>query len=409
MGSVTTPSRWTSRKSTTCRGRAWVAFIVALLVLALAAPADAKKKKKGGKKGKTPSGKTSGKSTGATKAVPDDETDDASDDEKEPTPSKPPVESSPVEEKPPADADETPKPKKPAKEKPPEPEDADGSGLPALTFGVGGKALFRSVAWTGDMGMLAPYSLSPGPEVALWGEVYPMAFMSTGFAANIGLYGGFNYGIGAKSRTPAGTELTTAYQDFLVGLKVRIPLGMFIPYVAGAYGVQGFKLDPSAMDRPNFSYAFFRPGAGARIQATPMVDIDIGVGPLIVLGLGTAVGEVKAPQFYPRSTAFGIDANLSVGIRFSSLIGVRVGADFRQYGLATNYMAGTGSTIVAAGATDRYITAWGGLELILDGMGGGPGGGDDEPAPAKKPAAKKKPAADDFADDDKEKEAKEEE
>ena len=399
MGSVIPPTCRTKPKSRTW-GRAWVAFIIALLVLALAAPADAKKKKKGGKKGKTPSGKT----TGGTKAAPveaDDETDEASD-EKAPTPSKSSESSTGGDDKPPAPSDADEVPKKPAKAEKPaaEPDDGEGSGLPALQFGIGGKALFRTLSWTDDNGALAPYSLSPGPEVGGWLEAYPAAFMTTGFAANIGIFGSFNYGLGAKSKTPAGTELTTKYQDFLVGLKVRIPLGMFNPYVSGAYGGQTFKLDPPGTDRPNFNYSFIRPGAGVRIQATPMVDIEVGAGFLLVNGLGTQPGEVKTAAFFPRATATGIDAGLSIGVRFSNLIGVRAGADFRQYGIASGYQAG--DPVVAGGATDRYITAWGGVELLLDGVGGGPaGGGDEEAAPAKKAPAKKAAPPPDEPDEEK--------
>jgi hypothetical protein len=404
MGSVIPPTCRTQPKSRTW-GRAWVAFVVALLVLALAAPADAKKKKKGGKKGKTPSGKTTG---GGAKAPvdADDETDSASSDDKEPTPSKPSSDSSTgSDDKPPAPSDAEEVPKKPAKAEKPaaEPDDAEGSGLPALQFGIGGKALFRTLSWTDDMGALAPYSLSPGPEVGGWLEAYPAAFMTTGFAANIGIFGSFNYGIGAKSRTPANTELTTKYQDFLVGLKVRIPLGMFNPYVSAAYGGQTFKLDPPGMDRPNFNYTFIRPGAGVRIQATPMVDIEVGAGFLIVNGLGTQPGEVKSAMFFPRATASGIDAGLSIGVRFSSLLGVRAGADFRQYGMTSGFQAG--DPVVAGGATDRYITAWGGVELLLDGAGGGPaGGGDEEAAPAKKAPPKKAAPADEPTEDKEDKE-----
>jgi hypothetical protein len=405
MGSVIPPTCRTQPKSRTW-GRAWVAFIIALLVLALAAPADAKKKKKsGGKKGKTPSGKTTGGAKPAVEA--DDETDEASSDEKAPTPSKPSSESGTGgDDKPPAPADAEEVTKQPAKADKPvaESDDGEGSGLPALQFGIGGKALFRTLSWTDDNGVLAPYSLSPGPEVGGWFEVYPAAFMTTGFAANIGIFGSFNYGIGAKSRTapPANTELTTKYQDFLVGLKVRIPLGMFNPYVSGAYGVQTFKLEPGAGDRPNFSYSFIRPGAGVRIQATPMIDIDVGAGFLLVNGMGTAAGELKSAMFFPRATATGIDAGLSIGVRFSSLIGVRAGADFRQYGVTSGYQAG--DPVVAGGATDRYITAWGGVELLLDGVGGGPaGGGDEEAAPAKK-APPKKAAPDEFDEEKTEKE-----
>ena len=110
--------------------------------------------------------------------------------------------------------------------------------------------MFRTLRWNEDMGALAPYTLSPGPEVGAWLEAYPAAFATDGFAANIGLFGSFNYGIGAQSKLPSGTMLTTKYQDFLAGVKVRIPLGMIIPYVAGAYGMQKFHLEPADPPEP---------------------------------------------------------------------------------------------------------------------------------------------------------------
>jgi hypothetical protein len=255
------------------------------------------------------------------------------------------------------------------------------------------------------MGALAPYTLSPGPEVSGWLETYPAAFATDGFAANIGLYGNFNLGIGAESKLPNGDKLTTKYQDFLGGLKVRIPLGSFIPYVAGAYGMQKFELTPAAADnsRPNFNYAFIRAGAGARIMLTPEFDLDVGGGYLIVTNTGTAPGQLKA--LYPNATANGLDVNLSLGYRITSLIGIRAGGDFRQYGVALHWRNGNPG-VIAGGATDRYITVWGGIEIILDGVGGGEAA---EAAPAKKaPAkAKKAPASDEepAADSDKEEKA----
>ena len=85
--------------------------------------------------------------------------------------------------------------------------------------------------------------------------------------------------------------------------------------------------------------------------------------------------------------------NLSLGFRVTSMIGVRVGGDFRQYGLSLHSTNGQ-TSIIAGGATDRYITVWGGLEIVLYGVGGGGGGGEEgEAAPAKKPAPKAKKAA----------------
>jgi hypothetical protein len=382
------------RRSTAARA---LAFMVALLfVLGAPLSAEAKKKKK---KGKTPSSST--KKSSGKQAAPADESDETDSDEKASSKKAPADEGEEKEAaKPPApplegEGEGTP-PKKAPKPKPaPAAEGAAGEGTPgglaALRFGLGGKAMFRTLTWNEDMGALAPYTLSPGPEVGAWLEAYPAAFATDGFAANIGLYGSFNYGIGAQSKLPSGAMLTTKYQDFLAGVKVRIPVGMIIPYVAAAYGMQKFHLEPAdpAGTRPNFNYAFIRAGAGARAQFTPSIDMDLGAGYLIVTGLGSQAGEVQA--LYPNAKGNGVDVNLSLGFRVTSMIGVRVGGDFRQYGLSLHSTNGQ-TSIIAGGATDRYITVWGGLEIVLDGVGGG-GGEEGEAAPAKKPAPKAKKAA----------------
>jgi hypothetical protein len=381
------------RRSTAARA---LAFMVALLfVLGASLSAEAKKKKS--KKGKTPS--SSSKKSTSKEAAPADESesDEAGSDEKASSKKAPADEGdekaaakSPAS---PADDEGAPPARKPPKAAPAPAAEGEGTpgGLAALRFGVGGTALFRTLAWNQDMGALAPYKLSPGPEVGAWLEAYPAAFATDGFAANIGVYGAFNYGIGAESKLPDGTKLTTKYQDFLAGVKVRIPVGMIIPYVAGAYGMQKFHLEPADPNntRPNFNYAFIRAGAGARVQFTPSVDMDLGAGYLIVTGLGSQPFEIQA--LYPNAKANGVDVNLSLGYRVTSLIGLRVGADFRQYGLSLHWRAGQPG-IMAGGASDRYIGVWGGLEIVLDGVGGG-GGEEGEAAPAKKPAPKAKKVA----------------
>jgi hypothetical protein len=382
-----------------------IALVVALLFLLVSLSAEAKKKKKPAKKGKAPAGKVK-----SDRGLPPPDTgggsDEESSDEKPAAKKKPAMDESEGEEKskptpPSSDAEglpEEPAPKKAAKPKKEVKEEAAPAegGLVALQFGVGGKALFRNLSWTDAMGRVSPYSLAPGPEVTTWLEAYPAAFATDGFAANIGVFGRFDYGFGASSKTPGGAmTLTTKYQDFLAGLKVRIPLGTFIPYVAGAYGMQKFHLEPAAPDRPNFNYGLIHAGAGARIQLTPVFDIDIGAGYLIVLTPGQAAGEVASPPLYPKSTAYGIDATLSVGYRVTSLIGIRVGGDFRQIGLATHWTSAN-TALQTGGALDRYISGWGGVEVVLDAVGGGPGHGDEEAPPAKKaPSKAKKPAPED--------------
>ena len=387
-----------SRGSTPARA---LAFVVALLVLLVSLSAEAKKKKPA-KKGKTPAAKSKGKGKEALPAEPAVESDEASSDEKpaaededkakKPTPAPEPEEDAP---KPPPKAAKAPPPK--------ESDSEAGGGLVAFRFGIGGRALFRTVDWTGDMGALAPYSLKPGPELGLWLEAFPAAFASDGFAGNIGVFGHFNLGFGASSKTPApeNATLTTKYQDFLAGVKVRVPFGGFQPYVAVGYGIQKFALETAAPTRPNFNYGLLFIGAGARIQVTEAFDVDLAGGYLHVLTTGTGAGDFG--QLYPRATALGFDATLSAGLRVASMLGIRAGVDFRQFGLATNFRGGD-MGIGAVGGVDRNITIWGGLELVFDGLGGG--GGGDEEAPAKKPSAKAKKPAPEAEPDESEKSEK---
>lgn len=378
------------RRSTAARA---LAFVVALIVLCVSLSAEAKKKK-GGAKHKAPATKSKGK---GKEALPDStiETDEASSDEKssgkEGEDDEKPAAKAPP---PPPPEDEEVAAKKPKPKAPPKAEAEEaGGGLTAFRLGVGGRALFRTLSWTDDKGALAPYSLSPGPEASVWFEVFPAAFATDGFAANIGLFGRFDYGFGAASKLPSGQVLTTKYQDFLAGLKIRFPVGNVLPYVAGAYGQQYFYLQPADVTRPNTNYSFIDAGAGVRVQFTPAIDLDVGAAYIYVMNPGSAATEVASPALYPKTTAYGIDATLSLGFRLMSAVGIRVGADFRQIGLATHWRPGDGA-VAAGGATNRGITAWGGLEVVFDGVGGGGGGGEEGDAPMKKaPPPKPKKAS----------------
>ncbi len=70
---------------------------------------------------------------------------------------------------------------------------------------------------------LGPYSLTPGPETGAWLEFYPAAFGTSGFAANVGLFGRFDYGFGVATTLANGMDVATKFRDFMAGLKVRIP------------------------------------------------------------------------------------------------------------------------------------------------------------------------------------------
>ena len=285
------------RRSTAARA---LAFMVALLfVLCAPLSAEAKKKKAKSKKGKTPSS-SSKKSTGKQAAPADEsESDEADSDEKASS------------KKAPADEERRRKPRnrrlRPSKAK------ARGRRPRRRRSRARRRRKGRAprVAWPRCGSAWAARRCSgPSPGTRIWARSrrtrchpdprsgrgwrrIPAAFATDGFASNIGLYGSFNYGIGAQSKLPSGMMLTTKYQDFLAGVKVRIPVGTIIPYVAAAYGMQKFHLEPAdpAGTRPNFNYAFIRAGAGARAQFTPSIDMDLGAGYLYCHRPGLASGR----------------------------------------------------------------------------------------------------------------------
>jgi len=236
-----------------------------------------------------------------------------------------------------------------------------GAAGPALALGVGGRALFRRLNWhQTPMNNLPPYALSPGPEGTVWLETYPGAFVTKGFAANIGVFANFDQGFGVTSTTTDGAKLTTKFQEFTGGVKVRLPLNnMLAPYASVAYGSQVFKLESSngaTSVVPSVAYRFIRLGLGTRVAFTPAASADIGAAFLLVTDLGKLNGYIAAANYFPHATANALDVGASFSYRIIKLVGARVGVDFLQYGL--DFKVRPGETPVAGGATDRFITVW---------------------------------------------------
>jgi hypothetical protein len=156
---------------------------------------------------------------------------------------------------------------------------------------------------------------------------------------------------------------------------------------------------------PLFEYKMILPAAGTKIILSPEMDIDLALAYLLV----TDTGPVKTN--YPNMAANGVDVTASFGYRIMDMIGLRAGLDFRQYGISFGTAADPAMQVT--GGVDRYISVWGGAEVLFGG-GGGAGAsssssddaeeaaapkekeesddGDEEAAPKKKAPAKKKRA-----------------
>lgn len=239
---------------------------------------------------------------------------------------------------------------------------------PALRGGIGLGAVYRTLTWTGGRPSgLADYSMPHGPELGGWLEVYPGAFIDRGLGANIGAILSFNRGFGISSTSGNGTKADAIFEDFLLGLKMRFPLGMFTPHVSAAYGGRVFLFSPRIPEVPSVFYAFVRLAAGARVQLGNAVDVEAEAAYLAVVDSGKQAGYIGAPEYFPGLGNYGLEAGGSIGVRLTGVFGLRAGVDFRQFALdlaqATGMLKGNQ-------ATDRYLTIWGGVEVVLDGAGG---------------------------------------
>jgi hypothetical protein len=152
---------------------------------------------------------------------------------------------------------------------------------------------------------------------------------------------------------------------------------------------------------PSVAYKFIRLGVGSRADFSPQVSADLGLAFLLLTDAGKNAGEIKSDMYFPGTTGNAIDIGASVAYRFTKIIGARVGVDIRQYGLSANPR--NGATLVAGGATDRYIFFGGGVELVLDGVSGAVAEDEkEEPAAASSPGGGKTAPAEDEGGGDKE-------
>jgi hypothetical protein len=284
----------------------------------------------------------------------------------------------------------------PVQEETAEPSEPAGPGT-ALELGLGGMALFRTLEWTADAkGQLGSYTLKPGPEAGLWLEFYPAAFAMSGFASNIGLYAHYAHGFGVTSGT---ANVATSFQDFVAGLKVRVPLGTLTPYGTVAYGEQQFALTHTgtSQDLPGMDYSFVRIGLGTRIQLSPLLGLDVGAAFLTVTNAGS--GQNQLASQFPQTAAYAFEGGASLAIRVASRIGIRVGGDIRQYGISLHPSS---ATLQVTGAVDRYIVAWSGIEVLLDGQGSSDDGATSSAPPprAKHRSKRPDPSEDESSDED---------
>lgn len=190
-------------------------------------------------------------------------------------------------------------------------------------------------------------------------EVYPLALVTKGALAGLGIDGTFAIAVGLKSRR-SGTDVTwpTNLSHFDVSLRFRIrPVDSvdaaiipFVGFASRSFSV-GKGTDGSELDGlPAISYSAIRPGlAGELPFSNSGFLIFAKFAALIVLSSGPIIG----PNYFTKGSNFGIEGQLGAGYRIAGPVSIRLAFDFARFGLG--FSSEPTDTYQAVGAVDTYL------------------------------------------------------
>ncbi|RKH54853.1 hypothetical protein D7V93_24495, partial [Corallococcus llansteffanensis] len=240
-------------------------------------------------------------------------------------------------------------------------------GRAPLVEGAVGLRLFgRSLRYKDDVfGVLRPYTLGldvggfalPGaPQVAADLTVYPLARLSQGALARLGLTGAIDQSFGLKSTGSSGAvSYPTVAREWQAGLRYVMPFGQAERYgfeVTGTYGMNTFRVDPvneeRPLDLPNVEYKTAGLTLGLRAALTEKFDFNFRLGYLHPL----SAGELSSDTWFPNASMGAVTGSATLAYRLNSFADVRLKADLRRYFFKFN--PEPGDPYVAGGAVDQY-------------------------------------------------------
>jgi hypothetical protein len=213
---------------------------------------------------------------------------------------------------------------------------SDEAVHPALIVSPGLRLLWRSLEYEGDT-MLNGYSsfqgesgTGPGFTLTLNVQWFPGAHVRRGWPSDIGLELDGDYSF-LKSKL-GDEELKTKAYEWSSSLLYRLPLDSFEPRFRLGYVRQKFDVQaPPEVNLPAVTYGSIRIGVGTLIHIVRAFSLDVGAGYLIVL----STGEFGKKRYAEDLSAYGWEISGGATYRIRDAYGIRMGAEFRRYGLDT--------------------------------------------------------------------------
>jgi hypothetical protein len=340
---------------------------------------------------------------------------------------------------------------------PPAPEGELGPRALDLSIAFGGFS--RNLSYNQDIYQsLRQYKLALGPTATLAAVIYPAAFATGGFVANLGAEVNLEQTFGVSSSVPAnmsgpfpnGATFNTVIHDYYGGVRGRLMFGPHEIALFAGGGEHAFSFrngpaltdDRGQLDIPDTIYQYARVGLDTRFELPSGMTAglraayryvinqggQIATGPIVDDKNNTAFnssGQAAGMGFFPYLNVGGVDLNAMLGYHVTPSIEARFNVNLRRYFYTMNSsskvcasgcdfaMNPAGQTVqvngIAGGAVDQYIGFNVSVAYLFGGVAAAPpSAGEIEPnpeaaAPKETPKAKakgKKKSGDEDDEDD---------
>jgi hypothetical protein len=251
----------------------------------------------------------------------------------------------------------------------------DDAGAPiAFELAAGARVIHRNFDFHDPLSNYNPsatkpyaYALPSAPAPFLDLALYPAAFATRSFAANVGLVAQYERVIGTSTEAPnGGAAFNTVAQQLQLGARVRVPVSEHEIGLTAAYGKQTFQVTatdpgPGAGSVPNVDYTFAKVGADVRLRLAEVIELGAHVGTRLVFDTGS-LGQ----QWFHKMKTTSIEAGVSLAYRLTPMFTVVAGGDLLRYGFDFNPVPTT-APFVAGGAVDQYLSGYLALRVSFAG------------------------------------------
>lgn len=253
-----------------------------------------------------------------------------------------------------------------------EPEGDDGELPMALGIELGLGGFTRDFEYRENLSALPTYDIGAPPFGRLALQWFPAAHFQDDALAHIGLRaeGQMAFGLSSGLADGNGGEFTTSSHLLEVGVRVRLPLGMFQVGGDVSYGMHKYAIDSASSAGgeidpgiPAVDYAYVRLHVDVTAALGDNASIALGGGLLPLLGSG----EVET--WFPRSGGLAIEGNVTFAYGLFSSLDLMLSLTARRYAITLDPTVDdvNAGMRIAAGMVDQYVTGQLGLRFRLGG------------------------------------------